>query len=92
MNEIAFLFHDKACYGIVQVPKGPWFCRKCESQERIARVVSLTITVVKFVRQIEILYMLKVLLPELCTCAEINLIYCLGLVACQFTLVSLLVN
>ena len=24
----------------MQVPKGPWFCRKCESQERIARVVS----------------------------------------------------
>ena len=31
-----------ACYGIVNLPGGQWFCRKCESQERAARVVSLS--------------------------------------------------
>lgn len=32
----------QACYGIITVPQGPWFCKRCESQERAARVVSVT--------------------------------------------------
>ena len=33
-------FLHTGCYGIVTPPTGLWFCRKCESQERAARVVS----------------------------------------------------
>lgn len=33
-------FLHPGCYGIVTPPTGLWFCRKCESQERAARVVS----------------------------------------------------
>ena len=33
-------FVGLACYGIVSPPtSGVWYCRKCESQERAARVV-----------------------------------------------------
>jgi hypothetical protein len=39
------------CYGIVTPPTGLWFCRKCESQERAARVVSFLKFVFQFVYQ-----------------------------------------
>ena len=28
----------QACYGLIQVPAGSWFCKRCESQERAERV------------------------------------------------------
>ncbi|KAK2705748.1 protein AF-10-like isoform X2 [Artemia franciscana] len=28
----------QACYGIVSVPSGEWFCRRCESQEKSSKV------------------------------------------------------
>ena len=37
---ICWWFVGLACYGIVSPPtSGVWYCRKCESQERAARVV-----------------------------------------------------
>nr|CAD7569648.1 unnamed protein product [Timema californicum] len=41
VKDALLLFIRVTCYGIVTVPTGPWFCRKCESQERAARVTVL---------------------------------------------------